>query len=422
MDKKINTAKLTFNLVLLPLALGSLTYSHTTEAGGYQLSDHSVTSLGRSHSGYGVVGDDASAVQFNPAGMSLIKQAQAQLGGSYNIADFRFSDTGSTGANTGTEFDGDNSALVPNFYWVRPLNERMHIGLGITSPFGTNTDYDDNFFGRFNGLKTELKTANINPSVSYKLNDTVAIGFGLSYQTLEATISSAISPRLPGSLLEIDGDSGEFAYNFGMMFSFADESRLGISYRSKAAHDIEGSATFTNAGANSGTFDATSQFTTPETVYVGYTKPVNDWRFSLGYRWTRWSRFQNFLATFPTATLTQSAQFDSFWNDSYSLGVGVDYQLSPKWVIRAGYLDDQTPTIDATRSVRTVDADRSWYSIGATYHQSSQIQLDFAYRYIEIDDGPVNRPTGPNGSLGSVIGEFNEISVNTFAMQLNYKY
>lgn len=415
-----NSSKIT--AYLLPTVCSSVIVlsvitSSTVYAGGYQLSDHSITSLGRSHAGYGVVGDDASAVQFNPAGMSLLTREQIQLGGASNDARFRFSNRGSTTPNTGTEYDDDNSSLVPNFYWVKPLNEQMHIGLGITSPFGTHTDYPDTFFGRFNGLETKLKTVNINPSVSYKLNKTVTLGFGMSYQELEATISSAL-PINAASRLKIEGDSSELAYNLGVMFNFADKSKLGISYRSKAAHEIEGTATFSGVGAANGSFDATSDFTTPETVYVGYTKPIGDLRLSLGYRWTRWSRFEEFLATFPDGVLAQRAQFDSRWNNSHSLGIGFDYQLSKKWIVRAGYLDDQTPTIDDTRSVRTVDADRTWYSVGATYYYSPKVQLDFAYRYIELDNGPVNRPA----ANGVVVGEFNNVEIDTVAMQLNYKF
>ncbi|MFT4845180.1 MAG: long-subunit fatty acid transport protein, partial [Marinobacter psychrophilus] len=54
-------------------------------AGGFQLSDHSVTGLGRNHAGYGVVGDDASAVQFNPAGLTLLNKKQVQFGAVINM-------------------------------------------------------------------------------------------------------------------------------------------------------------------------------------------------------------------------------------------------------------------------------------------------------------------------------------------------
>ena len=44
-------------------------------AGGYQLNDYSVTGLGRSYAGQGIMGDDYSAIAFNPAGMRLMNVA-----------------------------------------------------------------------------------------------------------------------------------------------------------------------------------------------------------------------------------------------------------------------------------------------------------------------------------------------------------
>ena len=39
-------------------------------AGGYQLQEYSATSAGRAFAGAGIVGDDYSAIAFNPAGMT----------------------------------------------------------------------------------------------------------------------------------------------------------------------------------------------------------------------------------------------------------------------------------------------------------------------------------------------------------------
>jgi long-chain fatty acid transport protein len=36
--------------------------------------------------------------------------------------------------------------------------------------------------GRFQGIKSELMTLNINPSFSYRFSDAVSIGAGINYQ------------------------------------------------------------------------------------------------------------------------------------------------------------------------------------------------------------------------------------------------
>ena len=57
-------------LPLCALAAGVM-FSGRADAAGFQLTDFSMTGLGRSYAGAGVVGDDYSAIAANPAGMTL---------------------------------------------------------------------------------------------------------------------------------------------------------------------------------------------------------------------------------------------------------------------------------------------------------------------------------------------------------------
>ena len=82
-------------------------------AGGFQLSDHSITSLGRNHAGYGVVGDDASAVQFNPAGLTLLANRQAQFGFTLNTVSAEVVNEGSNVFGGGIA--GPNEDGAPSF-------------------------------------------------------------------------------------------------------------------------------------------------------------------------------------------------------------------------------------------------------------------------------------------------------------------
>lgn len=400
----------------------SMASSSLVLAGGFQLSDHSITSLGRSHSGYGVVGDDASAVYFNPAGMALLKEQQLQGGLAFIKPKSEFTNTASTGDNTGINNDGGQNTITPNFYYVKPLNKQWHFGLGITAPFATHTNYADDFIGRYSGLETKITTVNINPSLSYKVNNRIALGMGISYQRLDATLSGAVNPAATDSKLAIEGDSAAWGYNFGAMFSFADDSRIGLSYRSKMAHHIKGSATFTDlSSATNGRFAATADFTAPESAYLAYTKPLSDhWRLSLGYRWTRWSRFEQLDVLFPDGVASQNSLLVTQWNDSETMSIGLDYTINSQWTMRTGLALDETPIPDATRTVRTVDADRQWYSMGASYQYNKQLQFDIAYRYIHFDNAPVNHDIPRTG--GALVGEYNNVSIHTLAAQIKYSF
>ncbi len=406
-------------------------------AGGFQLSDHSVTGLGRNHAGYGVVGDDASAVQFNPAGLTLLNKKQVQFGAVINMVSADIEDDGSSlppGRTGNSSEDGTPSAVVvPSFYYVHPVNDKLVLGLGFTAPFGTNTDYSDEFFGRFNGKKTELTALDLNPAFGYKINDTVSIGGGISVQKVDVTLGQATYFGAAGEGdFEVIGDSIEVGYNLGVTFNLADDSRLGLSYRSGIKHDIEGDAQFdvptaSPAAPLAGTYDATADFESPGTAYLGYYKHLsNDYFFTAGVRWTQWSVFEEIRIKFPGvgggALTASDAVTPIQWKDAYTYSVGIDGRINQQWGWRTGVSFTETPVPDSTRSVRTVDSDRTAISFGATYNMSPKLTVDLAYRYISFADGPINRPTLAAGTLvGSTVANI-EPNVHTVAIQANYKF
>jgi long-subunit fatty acid transport protein len=72
--------------------------------------------------------------------------------------------------------------------------------------------------------------------------------------------------------------------------------------------------------------------------------------------------------------------------------------------------------------VRTVDSDRTSISFGGTYNVSPKLALDFAYRYISFDDGPIDQKTTAGGAqVGSTVASI-EPDVHTVAIQANYKF
>ncbi len=410
-----------------------------TVAGGFQLSDHSVTSLGRNHSGYGVVGDDASAVQFNPAGLTLLTDRQAQFGVALNSVSAEVVNGGSNvfgGAIAGPNQDGaPGLAVPPNLYYVQPINDKLVFGIGLTSPFGTDTDYDNDFFGRFSGTETNLTTIDINPSVGYRINDMVSVGGGLSLQTAEVTLNSriALGPASGDGGFEAQGDNVAFGVNAGITVELPDDSRIGASIRSGIVHDIDADTVFEIPGSNpvsafAGEFGASAEFESPATAYFGYFKPVtDDHSITAGIRWTNWNVFEEIRIEFDDAgganpLTTNDAVTPVEWSNSFTYAVGIDGRIDEQWSWRAGVSFTETPVPDSTRSVRTIDSDRTSISFGGSYKPLPELTLDFAYRFISFADADIGQPIVSQGApVGATVATVAP-DVNTLAIQANYKF
>ena len=73
--------------------------------------------------------------------------------------------------------DAGKWAAVPNLYVVLPIDKQWTFGLGINAPFGLVTKYDSDWIGRYQAIKSDVMTININPAVSYKFGNVAVAGY-----------------------------------------------------------------------------------------------------------------------------------------------------------------------------------------------------------------------------------------------------
>lgn len=174
-------------------------------ASGLQLQEQAASGLGVAYSGMAAAVQDASTAFWNPAGMSLLTGMQFTGALHYIAPERRFRSSGSTYDALGNDGDGGPSALVPALFGTWALNPQWSVGLTINGPFGLATEWDAPWVGQFHAIRSEIETLNINPSVSFKVNNTIALGAGLSYQQLKAELTNAVpgtpSGPLPGGIV-----------------------------------------------------------------------------------------------------------------------------------------------------------------------------------------------------------------------------
>src|SRR5712692_6336407 len=178
--------KTVLSLAVTGAFAGGVSQAH---ASAFALIEQNASGLGNAYAGAAAVAEDASTIYYNPAGMSLLPGGmQISAGAAFINVSTKFSDTGSVAAggrplgNTGG--NAGSLATVPNVYFAMDVAPNWKAGVGVSAPFGLKTEYDPAWMGRFQAIKSDISTLNINPSASYKLNETVSLGFGLNYQRI----------------------------------------------------------------------------------------------------------------------------------------------------------------------------------------------------------------------------------------------
>ncbi len=408
----------------------------TALASGFQLLDHSASGLGVAFSGMSAAVQDASTAYWNPAGMALLPGKQVAAALHYITPERRFQSSGSTYDALGNDGDGGPSALVPALFGTWTLNPQWAVGLAINGPFGLATEWDTPWAGQFHAIRSEIETLNINPSVSFKVNNRVALGAGLSYQQLKAELTNAVpgtpSGPLPGGIVgaiqnpvvgKVEGDDWGWGWNVGALFDFGQGTRLGLTYRSKVSYTLDGTLSYSGAAPLAPPAQAVkADVELPDTFSVGASHQVNSQlRVLADYTWTGWDSIQS-LDIMSAATGARLTGVELEFKDSWRVGLGAEYQLSQPWLLRAGVAYDTSPVQDAYRTPRLPDADRTWLAFGARYRPSPTMWFDVGYTYIWMKDGASElEASGPIPVPGSLKGTYNG-NLQVFGLQATFQF
>ncbi|QIB52126.1 OmpP1/FadL family transporter [Pseudomonas sp. OIL-1] len=381
------------------LAVAIATVSSHSLANGLTINEQSASSMGTGFAGRSSSAIDASTVFGNPAGMS--KLDRAEVSGGFAVID---ASTDISGGNNGRGTnDGDMVPLaaIPFGYYVRPLNDKMHFGLGMYAPFGVISDYEDTFAGRSHGLYSKVQVITLQPTLSYQINDRVSVGFGPTINKIDGKLTSSL-PTPYGTEFDVNikGDDYGYGFNVGILVDVTNKLAWGLTYHSKVEYELEGRTRVTEAPAPfgiNGSYDATLDFTSPESVDTSITYQLDDkWTLHAGTTWTRWSQLQEIVVENEGVSGLLAGDFTSIeeplnWNDTWSFAFGAAYQLNPQWVLRTGFALDESPTTDADRTVRIPVGDRKILSLGAGWNATDDLTVDVAYAYLREDKSEVHQ-------------------------------
>lgn len=441
-------------------------------AAGFALQENSASGLGNAYAGGAAVAEDASTLWSNAAGMARL--GSAQVAGALNLIrpSLKFRNANSEPAalqQLGNE-GGDAGSLnvVPNLYFTMPIDKQWSVGVGINAPFGLVSEYDNGWIGRFQGLKSEIKTINVNPAVSWKPTDNLAIGLGANYQHIDATFTSNVNysgvlfsaagctgpnpnPQICGGIVQaaaglqsnakVTGSDYGWGWNLGVLVDLTPEHRIGMQYRSAINYTVTGDASFDNpavpaplaplaTAVNNGLLynsGITSRIKLPEIVNVSYFGKLNaQWDLMADLQYTGWGSIQQLTFTRSNGDPLQTT--NEKFDDAWRFAVGANYRYNEQWMFRGGLAYDQSPVQDGYRTVRLPDADRTWLTLGAQYRFSPTLWLDFGGAYIWIRSASINDIGSTNLGVppsveqnGRVNGSYDNYTV-ILSAQLTYAF
>lgn len=385
--------------------------------------------------------NDASAVAFNPAGLTQIQRPEVSSG-----ASVLFSSTEYHNADIREEMETIN--VVPNLYFASPIiKDKLAAGIGVIAPYGLDGEWDDDGFSRFVVTDFSLRIININPSLSFKPFPFLSFGAGIDYYYADVELGRQVNTGLINSVLtgspvnddtpegvqDLDMHGDAFGYNAGILYNVTPRHSIGISFRSKADIDFEGKLKLSHLsgaaaslfGSNTFTSRTTTTVTIPEMLSLGYAyKHGNLWSMEADVQWTNWSRFDILESQFtPTNPLLEANKEDiRKWHDTLGFALGGEYQFNEAIKIRGGYAFHESPVPSETFEPSVPQSSRHALFTGFGYSWGKNLNkwTDFAYGIVFYENRKIDNAVG-DAVQGPIDGHYDLIT-HIVAINFNYRF
>jgi len=461
-----------------PLALAALSLAVVAglalpmdaHASAFQLKEDSAKAMGRAYAGSATAGNDVSVVANSPAAMSDLKGTyfQADVTAINFSAKFSGSATDAQGRPISGSNGGDAGTTlpVPALFFETQLSDRWHVGASFTVPFGFQTEYDRDFVGRYNGIKSKFESLDATLSASFAVTDNFSVGASAIAQKTSAELTSQINyngvgyqlgqqlgliqpgqGNVPNALIDtlippgtegtakVKGDDWGWGWQLGGYWKLSPNDRFSLNYRSKISHKLNGTANFTVpdnvksvmslVGIDPTAADAPFQhtggsanFTTPAVASASYWHQAEKFGVGIDLAWTKWDVFKNLTVDYSNPN--QPATTEAFnWHNTWYASIGGDYYVTDKLTLRGGIAVDTTPTTAKNRDVRVPDSTRKMLSFGIGYQPTERFEIDASYAHIFVNKAHLDGSTSSTGDV--VAGNFDDYG-NLLSLSAQYHF
>ena len=358
-----------------------------TSAQAIRFQPQGATAAGQGNA-FAAQADDASAIHFNPAGLTQVDGVQSIVGTNLMGGSIKYKSP--EGIDTRGDFGGSILSPPPSqFYLSANLGalgaatlSSVTLGLGLTSPFGSNTRYPVD--GPFNTAVTSatLPLIDIKPTIAYKVHDDLSLGVSADIYTFASFLGEGQAEQKRvgsgGASVELNGKGTGAGATVSLLYTPLRNSdgkplaSIGLVYHTQAVVPLSGSLLVNGAKVA----DASTNLVLPQ-IYTGAIAvwPVRtnerEWKLELDVEYVGWKSNRDLdIQLSSGGVIPQPQQWKSVW----VVAIGTEYKwLNPEWLphwdvaLRSGYTRTEDPVPDTTYNPGTISLTANTLSIGAGF-------------------------------------------------------
>ena len=363
------------------------TFAH---ADGFRNPFHDSAAMGQGNA-FAAQADNASAVFYNPAGMTQLSGVHLDGGAQFVSVNTKF--TSPTGATVRNDHPFPIGLPPPGQLFLTANLKDLGIsalgdlsaGLGVQNLYGFAAKYPAN--GPFNTAVTfaQLPLMAIKPTLAYKVTESLSIGLGADILTFAGFLGEGHAERqfqaAPGSgfpagtTLELNGKGTTAGMNASVLYTpwRTDDGKPRLSvagiWRSQAVLPLNGELRANGAlVANASTSIRLPEVWTGGVAFWPMRNQEREWKLEVDVDYVRWQSIRNADVQLSNgATLPNPQQ----WKNAVSVNVGTEYKWlgltdTRSWdvALRTGYIRSHTPVTDLNFDPAFADNDVNVVSVG----------------------------------------------------------
>ena len=332
--------------------------------------------------------DDYSAIFWNPAGLVQMENSSIS---------FFVTDLFPSGTYTFPAYGIDaqtKSAMYPSgsIAYFKPINEKLIIGLAAYVPSGTGAKWDGEDLKVFSGnvaykWESMMAVVTISPVIAYKVSDMFSLGATLN---LNYGLMKIHRPGIGQYNEDLSGIA--FGATIGALIKPTDRLGIGLTLRTPTKVKFSGDAEMAGAPLYhiSATSKADREATWPLWLGLGLSyKATDKLTINADAQYTNWKKIDTIGITYDDAIWQASkahpllgAAFNNDfvlnWKDAIQWRFGLEYAISEKLAMRAGYYYDPSPSPADTLNVLLPEITYNVITVGFGY-KTEKLSLDFCF-------------------------------------------
>lgn len=285
---------------------------------------------------------DAATTITNPAGLCEV-QRRLDIGATYFSPDVSYkahSEFGMVTNDNSTISSDTGACLMPSIGLALPIDETWSFGVGAYGVCGMGVDYKSNLYN--NVTYTDYGFMKIAPAIARRFGEKLSLGIALNLDCAQMDYEA-------GSTSEVSHNNGsEYGLGFtaGTIYKLTDTVTLGLAYESK--QDFSDFKFNTTGGKDKLRFDQ------PQNITLGVgIRPTEKVRLAFDAAWIDWPQAMGKNKPAYTENSSGAMPWNMNWGEQYVFKAGIEYDLTEKVKLRAGYNYGKNP-LDSSRAFENI--------------------------------------------------------------------